>query len=125
MIPDDLRAIAKWKYPGPKLLSLVEENTSDEVAEITRMSFAATTERLRGGALLALRGVDWPMARVILQFAFPGQYPIPDKRVMRAIAGPHRFNFDSWIQVTKFLRAKSIEFGVTMRELDRALWIHK
>ena len=125
MVLDDLRAIAKWKYPGPKLLSLVEENTSDEVAEITRVSFSATTERLRVGALLALRGVDWRMASVILHFAFPGHYPILDERVMRAIDRPRRFNFDSWIQVTKFLREKSMEFGVTMRELDRALWIRK
>ena len=125
MVLDDLRAIAKWKYPGPKLLSLVEENTSDEVAEITRLSFSATNERLRIEALRALRGVDWRMASVILHFAFPGQYPILDKRVMCAIDVPCRFTFESWIKVTKFLREKSREFGVTMRELDRALWVRK
>lgn len=124
MIPDDLRATARWKYPGKRLMNLIGENTPDEVAEITRVSFAATTERLRVGALLALHGIDWPMASVILHFAFPGHYPILDVRVMRTIDGPRGYNFDRWIQITEFCRAASMESGVTMRELDRALWTH-
>ena len=124
MTSDELRATARWKYPGNRLVSLVAENTPDEIAEITRVSFAATSERLRIGALLALHGIGWPMASVILHFAFPGRYPILDVRVMHTIDGPRVYNFDGWTRITKFCRNKSAEYGVTMRELDRALWTH-
>jgi hypothetical protein len=43
---------------------------------------------------------------------------------MRTIDGPRGYNFDRWIQITEFCRAASMESGVTMRELDRALWTH-
>lgn len=124
MTPHELRATARWKYPGNRLVSLVDENTSDEVAEITRVSFAAASERLRISALLTLHGIGWPMASVILHFGFPGLYPILDVRVMRTIDGPRTYNFGSWTRTTKFCRNKSVEYGVTMRELDRALWTH-
>lgn len=64
------------------------------------------------------------MASVILHLAFPGMFPILDMRMMRTIDGPHGYNFDEWIQITEFCRAASNEYGVTMRELDRALWTY-
>ena len=126
MILDDLRATASWKYPGKALMNLVEQNTADQVEDSSRASFAATAERQRVEALRDLRGVDWAMASTIVHFAFPDSYPIVDKRVMRTIGGPSpdRFNFDEWVRFTKFSRVKSKEFGVTMRELDRALWTY-
>ena len=124
MIPNDLRATARWKYPGKRLMNLIGENTADEVAEIARVSFSATSERLRVGALLALHGVGWPMASAILHFVFPGRYPMLDVRVMRIVDGPRGYSFERWIQFTEFCRKASTERGVTMRELDRALWTH-
>ncbi len=126
MVLDDLRATASWKYRGKALMNLVEENTDEKVVDVTRASFAATDERQRIDALRTLRGVDWPMASTILHFAFPDRYPIVDKRVMRTIGGrsPGRFNLDEWVRFTNFSRDQSQKFGVTMRELDRALWTY-
>ena len=122
MTCDDLLRVAKWKYRGKRLQNLIAENTRGEVKECTEASFAATTDRLRIGALLSLSGISWSMASVILHFAFPNKYPVLDERVKQTINGPPEYNFDRWMQITKFCRTKSDEFGVTMRELDRALW---
>ena len=76
MTRDDLIAVAKWKWRGGRTKQLAGQNSEDEVQEITRAAFSAKSERLKIGALLALRGVNWPMASVILHFTFPGRYPI-------------------------------------------------
>ncbi len=52
MVPEDLRLIARWKYPGEALVNLVGKNTPVEVEEISRASFSAETGRLR----IAARG---------------------------------------------------------------------
>ncbi|WP_420462813.1 hypothetical protein [Candidatus Palauibacter sp.] len=122
MVPEDLRHIAKWKYPGKALVNLVEKNTQIEVTEISRASFSATTERLRVGALLALHGVGWPMASVILHFAFPDRYPMLDKRVMRVVGVPHAYSFARWVEYTDLCREASRRLEVSLRVLDRALW---
>ncbi len=133
MTHDDLRATARWKIP-PRYLSRVtsriDENSHspDEVAEISRVSFDATTERLRVGALLALSGVKWPMASAILHYAFPNEYPIVDERVLRTTdwqyKSPESFNFNRWIDFTESCKYECERFDVEMRDLDRALWTY-
>ena len=133
MTHEDLRATARWKIP-PRYLrrvtSRIDENSHspDEVAEISRVSFDATTQRLRVGALLTLSGVRWPMASAILHFAFPDEYPIVDKRVLHATdwqyKNPANFNFSRWIDFTESCRYERGRFDVTMRNLDRALWTY-
>lgn len=41
--------------------------------------------------------------------------------VMHTIGGP-AYNFDRWTRVTDLCRSQIIKCGVTMRELDLALW---
>lgn len=133
MTHDDLRATARWKIP-PRYLgqvtSRIDENSHspDEVAEISRVSFDATTQRLRVGALLTLSGVNWPMASTILHYAFQDEYPIVDQRVLRTTdwryKNPEDFNLKRWIDFTESCKYERERFDVTMRNLDRALWIY-
>lgn len=123
MTGDDLVAVAKWKWRGGRLRQLCRENTEAEVEEISAVSFAATSERLRIGALLALRGVQWPMASVILHFAFPDDYPILDVRVMRTIGGSTHYNFERWQEYIEVCRATARDEDISMRTLDKALWV--
>lgn len=81
----ELLRVARWKWRGGAVVRLVELNTTAEVKEITSTSFAAKCEKLRIGALLSLTGLGWPMASVILHFAFPRRYPILDQRAMKAV----------------------------------------
>lgn len=122
MTRDDLVEVATWKWRGGRTRQLARQNTEDEVKEITRVAFSATSERLRIGALLALRGVNWPMASVILHFAFPDRYPILDVRAMKTVDGSTIYTFEKWVQYAELCRQTAQRMGVTMRVLDRALW---
>jgi len=119
---DDLVAVAKWKWRGGRTRRLCSQNTEAEVEEITAVSFAATSERLRIGALLALRGVQWPMASVILHFAFPDRYPILDVRAMNTVGGSTLYTFEKWQDYVALCRETAVAHGITLRTLDRALW---
>lgn len=118
----DLIEVARWKWQGGRTRQLVSGNTEAEVRAISEVSFSTKIERLRIGALLALRGVQWPMASVILHFAFPKRYPILDVRAMNTVGGSTIYNFDKWMQYVKLCRNATQRFGVNMRTLDRALW---
>ena len=93
-------------------------------------------ERIQGAArrrgymtcddLLAVATWKWCGLRLenLIKKNRPDDCAVLDKRVTRTIQGPCSYDFDSWIQIAKFCRTKSDEFGVTMRELDRALWTY-
>ena len=118
----DLIEVAKWKSPSRPIWRLCSENTEDDVVEVSQVSFSAKSERLRIGVLLALKGVHWPMASVILHFAFPCCYPILDFRVMRTVDGSTSYNFERWWEYTQLCRSFAKDMDVTLRQLDRALW---
>ena len=124
MTRNDLVAVARWKWRGGRTRQLVARNTEQEVQEISSVSFAAETQRLRVGALISLCGVQWPMASVILHFAFPDSYPILDKRAMNTVGGTTLYTFEKWIEYVALCREKAAEYGVSMRVLDRALWTY-
>ncbi|MCJ8519722.1 hypothetical protein ABID21_002551 [Pseudorhizobium tarimense] len=122
MTLEDLQGVATWKWRGGRTRNLVSENSAEDVQEITRVAFSATSERLKMGALLALRGVDWPMASVILHFAFPDHYPILDVRAMNSVGGSTNYTFSSWMEYVALCRDKARAENVTLRTLDRTLW---
>ena len=74
-------------------------------------------------SLHPLAGVGWPMASVILHFAFPGCYPILDRRAMKAVGGSTNYSFELWQAYTDLCRRKAEQLGVDLRTLDRALWV--
>lgn len=128
----ELKKIARWKYLGGMTRKLIKANCKDEVREISAASFAAESERLRIGALLALHGVNWPMASTILHFVpvsvFPEQkrdgYPILDVRAMRTVSGSTYYTFKRWQKYTDLCRETAAQYGVSLRVLDRALWTY-
>lgn len=122
MTLSDLTAVATWKWRGGRIRRLCQENSDAEVREITAVSFAADSERLRIGALLALRGVQWPMASVIQHFAFPDRYPILDVRAMKAVGGCTKYSLESWVEYVTLCRSAAERHGISMRTLDKALW---
>ena len=120
---DELKKIARWKYRGGKIRQLIKGNSKDEVREISKVAFAAKSERLRIGALLALQGISWPMASTILHFVFPRCYPILDVNTMEAVGGSTNYNFERWMCYIHLCRDKARHYEVTLRVLDRALWV--
>jgi hypothetical protein len=124
MTRDDLIAVAAWKWRGGRTRQLCADNTEAEVAEISSVSFSAKSERLRVGVLLALRGVQWPIASVILHFAFPDRYPILDVRVMKSVGGSTHYTFEKWSEYADLCREAADKHVVSMRTLDKALWAY-
>jgi hypothetical protein len=125
--------IATWKSQRP--LRHYESNDDDLVQEVTALAFAVPREHLRLRVLTLLNGVGVPVASTILHFAFPGRYAIMDVRAVTTLTyldlwtrpGPVQPGFTGlsvadWQVYTHLMRQHARPLGVTLRELDKALW---
>jgi hypothetical protein len=105
--------------------SVGRRQQSEDVEEATRIALSATSERIRIGVLRSLSGVDWPAASVFLHFGHADPYPILDFRALEALGverGSVTYNFELWSAYVASCRGLATRDGVTMRELDRAMW---
>jgi len=127
--------IARWKSPRP--VRHYESNDDDLVQEVTTLAFAARRDDLRLQLLTLLNGVGVPVASTILHFAFPDRYPIMDIRAittlthlgLRTRPGPLEpgftgFSVEDWQVYTRLMRDHAESLGVTLRQLDKALWAY-
>lgn len=100
-------------------------NTEEFVREVTKVAFSTHEERLRIGIFTLLRGVSWPTASVLLHFASPDLYPILDFRALWSLGvkkPPSVYTFEFWDAYVSATRRIASEYGVKLRQLDRALW---
>jgi hypothetical protein len=102
---------------------------------VTALAFAARRDDLRLRLLTLLNGVGVPVASTILHFAFPDTYPIMDVRAVTTLTrfglwtGPDPaqpgftgFSVADWEVYARLMREHARTLGVTLRELDKALW---
>jgi hypothetical protein len=117
-----LMRIGVWK--SPRQTKRYADNDAKAVKELTAFSFSAGTEQARMGALLALNGVYFPVASVILHFAFPDRYPILDVRAVWSLAWPQpkSYNLKFWLRYCSRIRGIAARFGLSLRTVDKALW---
>jgi hypothetical protein len=114
-------AVCEWKSPRSR--PLVAENSRAAVTRATRRALSAPGERDRIEALLALRGVGFPTASVLLHFADPAAYPILDVRAVEALGETRSsYTIPFWLDYLATCRALARENGVSLRALDKALW---
>ncbi len=118
----DLIEIGCWKSPRQK--RRYANNDDITVKEITQFSFAAKSEYARIGVLLALDGVFYPVASVLLHFAFPDKYPILDFRTLYSLGEekPTSYNFEFWNSYCKKIQQLARELNLSIRTIDKALW---
>lgn len=118
----ELIEVCRWKTPrsGP----LVRKNSEEEVQEATRLALGATTELLRISIPMALSGVLWPTASVLLHFGHHDRYPILDYRALEALgfAEPVRYTVPLWNAYVAACRKIDDDTGYGMRIIDRAMW---
>jgi hypothetical protein len=102
----------------------VAANTDEEVVEATHLALNAESEALRIWIPMALSGVSWPTASVLLHFGHRDRYPILDYRALAAlgITGDHTYNMSFWNEYVRACRWIDDETGLGMRTIDRALW---
>lgn len=117
----ELVEVCRWKTPrsGPR----VAANSEEEVQEATRLALGATAESLRIWIPMALSGVQWPTASVLLHFGHQDRYPILDYRALEAL-GVERVTYTVplWNAYVTACRKIDDETGYGMRVIDRALW---
>lgn len=115
--------IACWKTLRQR--KNYESNSVSLVSEITGISFeGGRNERVRIEILTLLEGVNYPVASTLLHFAFPEQYPILDFRAIWSLGmqRPSAYSFDFWWDFVKSMRSESTRLGISIRDLDKALW---
>ena len=117
-----LHQIALWK--SRRRAGLALENPESFVREITAFAFNAKHEESRIGALVLLKGVQYPTASVILHFCIDRSYPILDFRAIASLGleQPSAYSPAYWVEYTGECRALASKYSLTVRELDMALW---
>ena len=119
---DQLHELALWK--SRRRARLVLANDESFVREVTAFAFSANHEYSRIGALSLLKGVQFPTASVVLHFCVDRSYPILDFRTIWSLGldKPPFYTPEYWCAYTALCRSLSAEHGLTIRELDMALW---
>jgi len=117
-----LHELARWK--SKRRAELAKQNAKEFVREITSFAFSATCEQSRIGSLVLLCGVQFPTASVILHFCVDDTYPILDFRAIWSLGleKPPTYSPEYWIEYTNICRSLATKHGLTVRELDMALW---
>jgi hypothetical protein len=120
---DEFLLLCHWKTPRSK--PRVASNQADYIEAVTRTALSTSSERLRIEVLTLLNSVSWPTASVVLHYCHAEPYPILNVRALWSLgvdANTIPYDFGFWSAYTLFCRKLAKEAGVTMRELDRALW---
>ena len=117
-----LYEICKWK--SRRRAKLAQQNDPSLVKELTAFAFRASHQAARIGSLTLLEGVHYPTASVILHFCVDSSYPILDFRALWSlgIKKPSAYTAKFWTEYVQVCREVAKEHGVTVRELDMALW---
>jgi hypothetical protein len=98
-------------------------NTDEEVEDALRTAVEAKTERTAISVLIGLYGVEIPVASAVLTAIAPNRYTIIDYRALEALGETRTWHtIDSYLAYLGCCRKLACENGVTLRELDRALW---
>ena len=118
--------IGEWKTP--RIRPQIARNTETGVRGATEAAFLTHGEARRLRILLGLPGVGVAVASVVLHFADPARYPIYDVRVRTAL---HRTGVRrrfpptpvGWEAYAGTLRGLAARHRVSLRTLDKALWL--
>lgn len=122
---DDLLWLYGWKTRN-RPVSRFLANDPPRAEEATRIALdARTPEPDRMAALTALAGVAYPVASCVLHFAHTDPYPILDRRALESLGYRTRrttYTERFWQDYVAACRDLAEAHGVSMRDLDRALW---
>jgi hypothetical protein len=115
-----------YRWKTHRTLYLAEGYTEAQIADVTGVAFRQTDEKLRVCLLRVLDGVDWPVASTLLHVGVSADYPIIDFRALWSLhsAMPSAPSFAFWWAYVECCRDLAARAGVTVRELDKALWAY-
>jgi hypothetical protein len=121
--PERLIAIIHWKSSRPKG-RIMGSNEPEELSEALRVATSAKQVRTAVGVLCGLNGVGVPVASAILTAIYPRKYTVIDWRALKALGAKKSWlTLDDYLQYIGFCKVKARHLGLSLRELDHALWI--
>ncbi len=119
-----LDPIFNWKSPRPK--SYLNDNDPNDIIEALRLVTTVQQERTAMAVLCGLHGVSVPMASAILTAINRERFTVIDWRSLNGLGiqkKKQHLSLNDYLAYLSFCRTKSKTRNVTLRELDRALWI--
>lgn len=118
---DDLLLVGRWKTP--RITPYLQSNDEVLVRECTWVALNRASEELRILTPMTLKGVSWPVSSVLLHWFHVDPYPLLDVRATWSLGLEDRnYSVEFWLEYTNLCRRLASMSGLSMRELDRALW---
>ncbi len=127
----ELIEICEWK--SIRAIRHIESNHPSTVRSLTRKALSTRSEQKKIEYLIQLRGVHFPMASAALMLINPKRYGVIDFRVWQVLYSMNsvqnnpkgtRFTFENWHQYLSIVRFHAKELGVSVRSIDRTLWLY-
>ena len=121
--------LGRWKTK--RQTSAYKSNDAALIEEATRLAYEATDERLKLHILKVLRGVNVAVAGTILHYLHPDRFAIFDIHARASLqkaglwgTSVNDSSEKAWLKYTATMRNLSDTLGVSLRELDKALWAY-
>ena len=121
--------IGRWKTK--RQTRAYESNDQVLVEKATRLAYLADEPHLKLHILQVLRGVSVGVSSTILYFLHPDSFPIFDIRARTTLRAAGSWNrpvddasADAWLEYVQLMRGLSRDLGVSLRDLDKALWAY-
>lgn len=114
---DEFIDLVHWKTGG-RSVPLVLRNDRNDIEQATRVG--ARPEDARAAA-----GTCYPVASCVLRFAHQDPYPILDIRALQSLGYRTQrtvYSDTFWQDYVAACRVLARQHGMSMRDLDRALW---
>ena len=120
----ELITVGEWK--SSRSAGRIKNNEILFVKEVTRFALSTRCDRAAIESLTILDGVGASTASVILHFFHQKDYPILDFRALWSVSliegDKYSYSYALWSEYVNFCRKVANKVGVSMRDLDRALW---
>jgi len=116
----NVKEVYRWK--SHRRMDLFVQNTDEEIAQAVTGAIAAKTPRKAVESLTRLKGVGVKMASAILTSMFPELYTVCDFRASAALGVRDGNDVDFYVEYLDACRRMAKEYGVTLRDFDRANW---
>jgi hypothetical protein len=123
----NLRVIVAWKNEGrwlDRVLSLLDQNTDQEIEGALRVAATTADERTAIAVLCGLKGIGVPTASAVMTEIRPDKYTIIDVNALKSLGVPDDLKNDVDYYVAYLWKCRELAstFAVSLREIDHALW---
>ena len=121
--------LGRWKTK--RQTSNYESNAEKSIIELTRLAYTASDPTTKLNYLRQLRGVGVAVAATILHYFHPNVYPIFDYHARNTLTeagywkrGEDAASVNDWLEYVKIMQRLSKRIGMSLRDLDKALFAY-